>query len=94
MKKHEYNKDVDMKFTSGHDWHADIWLPPDAQIAEIHLRVYSFGHPDYIYGLSWGLIKTGGRRLQIPIAASRTGHSNVEEAVRLAIDITFYDGSA
>ncbi|MEJ0080588.1 MAG: hypothetical protein WDM78_06435 [Puia sp.] len=60
MKKHEYNKDVDMKFTTGHDWHADIWLPPDAQIAEIHLRVYSFGHPDYIYGLSWGLIKTGG----------------------------------
>jgi hypothetical protein len=90
MKKHEYNEDMDMKFTAGRDWHAEIWLPADAQITEIHLRVYSFGHPDQIYKLSWGLIKTTGRHLQIPIDASRSGHSKVEEAVRMAVDITYY----
>jgi len=93
MKKYEYNEDVDMKFTAGRDWHADISLPPDAQIAEIHLRVYSFGYPDYNYGLTWGLIKTAGRRLQIPIDASRHGHSEAEEAVHLAVDITYYSDS-
>jgi len=90
MKKHEYNEDVDMKFTAARDWHTDIWLPNDAQITEIHLRVYSFGHPEYIYKLSWGLIRTNSRHVQIPIEATKSGHSGIEEAVRLAIDITYY----
>jgi hypothetical protein len=93
MKKHEYNRDVDMQLTPAGNWHADIWLPADARITEIHLRVYSFGFPDFIYGITWGLIKPGGRRLQIPIDATRQEQSNAEEAVRLAIDLTFYSDS-
>ena len=92
MKKHEYNEDVDMKFTAARDWHTDIWLPNDAQITEIHLRVYSFGHPEYIYKLSWGLIRTNSRHVQIPIERYENQGSSrkLEEAVRLAIDITLY----
>jgi len=90
MEKHEYNTDIDMLFSAGHDWHADIWLPRDAQISEIHLRVYSFSFPDFVYGLTWGTIQPGGDRLQIPIDASRPGHSSIGEAVRLAIAITYF----
>ena len=90
MKKHEYNTDMDMLFSSGHNWHTEIWLPRDAQISEIHLRVYSFPFPDFIYGIKWGTIIPDGDRLLIPIDASRSGHSSREEAVRLAIDITYY----
>jgi hypothetical protein len=93
MKKHEYNGDVNMKLTPCRSWHADVWLPADARITEIHLRVYSFGFPDFIYGLTWGLLKSAGRRLQIPIDAARQEQSNAEEAVRLAIDLTFYSDS-
>ena len=85
MEKHEYNTDMDMLFSAGHDWHADIWLPRDAQISEIHLRVYSFSFPDFVYGLTWGTIQPGGDKLQIPIDASKPGHSSIGEAVRLAI---------
>jgi hypothetical protein len=81
---------MDMLFSSGHDWHADIWLPGEAQITEIHLRVYSFSFPDYIYGITWGNIQPNGGRLQIPIDASKPGHSSKAEAVRLAIDITYF----
>jgi hypothetical protein len=90
MEKHEYNKDMDMLFTAAHDWHADIWLPGDAQISEIHIRVYSFTFPDTNYGIAWGHILPNGNRLQIPIDASKPGHSSKREAVRLAIDITYY----
>jgi hypothetical protein len=93
MKKHEYNLDMDMLFSPGHDWHTDIWLPRDTQISEIHLRVYSFSFPDNVYGIEWGTIKPKGDRLQIPIDASRPGHSAAEEAVRLAIDITYYSNT-
>jgi hypothetical protein len=90
MKKSEYNDDVDMLFTAGHDWHVDIWLPSDAQITEIHLRVYSFPFPDNIYFLSWTDIKSINGRLQIPIDAAKIGNSSADEVVRLAFDITYY----
>jgi hypothetical protein len=90
MKKSEYNDDVDMLFTAGHDWHVDIWLPAKAQITEIHLRVYSFSFPDYIYTISWSTIKENGGRLQIPIDAAKIGNSSADEVVRLAFDITYY----
>jgi hypothetical protein len=90
MEKIEYNADQGMVFTHGQDWHADIWLPGDARISEIHLRVYSFSFPDYMYGISWGYIKRSGGRLKIPIDAGKPGHSSEEEAVRLAFDITYY----
>ena len=90
MEKLEYNADLDMVFSDGQDWHADIWLPVDARISEIHLRVYSFSFPEYIYGISWGYIQRMGGRLQIPIDARKKGHSLEAEAVRLAIDITYY----
>jgi hypothetical protein len=89
MKKLEYNADLDMVF-SDHDWHAKIRLPRDAQISEIHLRVYSFSFPDYVYGITWGDSQFRDDKLQIPIDASRSGHSKASEAVRLAIDITYY----
>lgn len=90
MEKHEYNTDMDMMFTQTHDWRADIFLPLDAQISEIHLRVYSFSYPAYNYSLSWGLILSSEDKIQIPIHAAKAGHSSREEAVRLAIDITYY----
>lgn len=90
MKKHEYNADMDMTFSSGQDWHADLWLPRDAQISEIHLRVYSFSFPDYVYGIHWSLMKPQGDRLHIPVGACKQGHSEAEEAVHLAVDITYY----
>jgi hypothetical protein len=90
MKKYEYNTDVDMIFSLGHGWHADIWLPGDAQISEIHLRVYSFSFPDNIYGITWGSMETKNGRLQISIGAFRPGHSKADEAVHLAVDITYY----
>ena len=93
MKKLEYNTDTDMLFSASRDWHTDIWLPRDAQISEIHLRVYSFSFPDQVYGITWGDILLEGDRLKIPIAASRPGHSIEEESVRLAIDITYYSDS-
>jgi hypothetical protein len=90
MEKIEYNADLDMNFSEGQDWHADIWLPVDALVSEIHLRVYSFSFPEYIYGISWGYIQRSGGRLKIPIDARKPGHSSEEEAVRLAIDVTYY----
>jgi hypothetical protein len=92
MKKHEYNADMDMTFTPGHDWHADVWLPRDARISEMHLRVYSFSFPDYVYGIRWGMMVLQGDRLHIPIDAFKPGHSEKEEAVHLAVDITYYSG--
>lgn len=89
MAKLEYNSDVDMLYSAGHDWHADIWLPSDARIIEIHLRVYSFTFPENIYAITWGYIKLNGNRLQIPIDAAKNGHSAREETVRLAFDITY-----
>ncbi len=90
MEKHEYNTDMDMLFTTGNDWHADIYLPGNAQISEIHLRIYSFCFPENTYGLSWGIMQRIGDQVQIPIDASKTGHSSKGEAVRLAIDITYF----
>jgi|SRR5450631_3345009 hypothetical protein len=94
MQKVEYNDDVDMLFSSGHDWHLDIRLPLNAQITEIHLRVYSFSFPDNIYNITWNTIKQAGRFLQIPIDASKTDHSTSDEVVRLAFDITYYFDSS
>ncbi len=94
MQKVEYNDDVDMLFSSGQDWHLDIRLPLNAQITEIHLRVYSFSFPDNIYNITWNPIKQAGRFLQIPIDASKIGHSTPDEVVRLAFDITYcFDSS-
>jgi hypothetical protein len=93
MATHEYNSDIDMLFSPGLDWHVDIWLPLDAQITEIHLRVYSFVFPDNIYAITWGYIKPNGSRLQIPIDAAKIGTSTPDEMVRLAFDIT-YDSNA
>ena len=90
MKKLEYNADTDMLFSADQNWRADIRLPRDAQISEIHLRVYSFSFPDYVYGISWGDFQIRDGKLHIPIDASRSGHSKLSEAVRLAIDITYY----
>jgi hypothetical protein len=89
MAKHEYNADIDMLYTAGKDWHLDIWLPSDAQITELHLRVYSFAFPDNIYAITWGYIRPSGRRLQIPIDAAKIGNSTSDEVVRLAFDITY-----
>jgi hypothetical protein len=36
-----------MRFKPRRNWHADILLPADARITEIHLRVYGFGFPDF-----------------------------------------------
>ena len=94
MKKLEYNDDIDMLFSSGNDWHVDIRLPLDAQIAEIHLRVYSFSFPELIYNLNWNYIRPNGNYLQIPIDAARIGHSKPDEVVRLAFDITYYSDFA
>jgi hypothetical protein len=93
MEKTEYNDDVDMSFSMNGDWHHDIWLPADAQMTEIHMRVYSFAFPDFIYNITWKAIHKNGNRLQIPIDASKTGHSYKTEAVRLALDITYYSDS-
>jgi hypothetical protein len=90
MEKHEYNTDMDMMFTPTNDWRADIFLPLDAQISEIHLRVYSFSFPANNYSLSWGILLNSEDKIQIPIHASKAGNSSREEAVRLAIDITYY----
>jgi hypothetical protein len=94
MKKLEYNDDVAMLFTVGKDWHVNILLPLDAQIAEIHLRVYSFSFPEFIYNLNWNYSRHFGNHLKIPIDAARIGHSNPEEVVRLAFDITYYSDTA
>jgi hypothetical protein len=90
MAKKEYNDDVDMFFSSGKKWQADVWLPADAQITEIHLRVYSFAFPENIYAISWETIRLKAGRIQIPIDAAMKGNSVKEEAVRLAFDITYY----
>jgi hypothetical protein len=90
MKKHEYNADMDMTFSSVHDWHAEILLPVDARISEIHLRVYSFSFPELVYGIRWNMMKPQGNHLRIPIDAYKPGHSNADEAVHLAVDITYY----
>ena len=90
MTKHEYSADLDMLFSDSQDWHTDIILPPDAKISEIHLRVYSFSNPQIIYGISWGYIQRLGDQLQIPVDARRKGFSDESEAVRLAVDITYY----
>jgi hypothetical protein len=89
MIKHEYNADLDMQFSDSSDWHIDIILPPDASISEIHLRVYSFSYPENIYSISWGDIRRQDDQLQFPIDAWRYG-SEESEAVRLAINITYY----
>ncbi len=89
MKKIEYYDDVDMNFSPGNDWHVDLWLPPDAQITEMHLRVYSFTFPDNIYNINWKYIRPNGD-LQIPIDASKIGHSEMNELVHLAFHITYY----
>ena len=94
MKKLEYNDDIGMLFSTGKDWHVDIWLPRDAQIVEIHLRVYSFSFPDFIYNINWNYIRPNSNRLQIPIDAARIGHSKPDEVVRLAFDITYYSDAA
>jgi hypothetical protein len=94
MKKLEYNDDIGMLFSTGKDWHVDIWLPQDAQIVEIHLRVYSFSFPDFIYNINWNYIRPNGNQLQIPIDAARIGHSRPDEVVRLAFDITYYSDAA
>jgi hypothetical protein len=93
MEKTEYNDDVDMSFSLLGDWHHDIWLPADAQMTEIHMRVYSFAFPDFIYNITWKSILLNGHRVQIPIDAAKIGHSDKTEAVRLAIDITYYSDS-
>jgi hypothetical protein len=93
MKKLEYNDDIDMLFSPGKDWHVDIRLPKDAQIVEMHLRVYSFSFPEFIYNLNWNNMRFSGNQLQIPIDASRIGHSKPDEVVRLAFDITYYSNS-
>lgn len=90
MQKTEFSDDVNMSFSEGGDWHHDIWLPAGAQMTEIHLRVYSFTFPDYLYNITWSLIRVNGSRLQIPIDAAKIGHSVKTEAVRLAFDITFF----
>jgi hypothetical protein len=92
MEKHEYNTDIDMLFSTANNWHAEVLLPGSAQISEIHLRVYSFSFPENVYGISWGTFKIVGGKLQIPIDASRNGGSSGAEAVRLAIDITYFIG--
>ncbi len=94
MKKLEYNDDIGMLFSTGKDWHVDIWLPQDAQIVEIHLRVYSFSFPELIYNINWNYIRPNSNRLQIPIDAARIGHSKPDEVVRLAFDITYYSDTA
>jgi hypothetical protein len=90
MEKHEFNTDIDMLFSATSHWYAEVQLPGDAQISEIHLRVYSFGFPDNVYGISWGSFQVIEDKLQIPIGASRNGGSSRAEAVRLAIDITYF----
>lgn len=90
MQKSEYNDDVDMNFSASGDWRHDIWLPEGAQMTEIHLRVYSFTYPENIYHITWRLVRVSGSHLQIPIHASRAGESDKNDAVRLAIDITYY----
>jgi hypothetical protein len=90
MQKTEYNDDVDMDFSANGNWHHDIWLPLDAQLTEIHMRVYSFAFPDFIYNITWKAIQQKGNRLQIPVNAAKIGHSDKTEAVRLAFDITYY----
>jgi hypothetical protein len=92
MEKHEYNTDIDMLFSETNLWHAEVLLPRGAQISEIHLRVYSFCFPENVYGISWGNFQILGDKLQIPIDASRNGGSSGAEAVRLAIDITYFIG--
>jgi hypothetical protein len=59
-------------------------------MTEIHLRVYSIAFPENVYNITWNLIRKNGARLQIPIEASKIGHSAKTEAVRLAFDITFF----
>ncbi len=90
MAKQEYNDDVDMLFSSGKKWHADLWLPADARITEIHLRVYSFAFPENIYSITWDHLRVKGGHLQIPIDAEMNRNPVKEEAVRLAFDITYY----
>jgi hypothetical protein len=90
MQKTELNDDVDMRFSDGGDWHHDIWLPAGAKMTEIHLRVYSFAFPENVYNITWNLIRKNGARLQIPIDASKIGHSSNAESVRLAFDLTFF----
>jgi hypothetical protein len=92
MEKHEYNTDIDMRFSAANHWHAEVALPGGAQISEIHLRVYSFSFPENVYGISWGNFQIIGDKLQIPIEASGNGGSSGAEAVRLAIDITYFIG--
>jgi hypothetical protein len=90
MQKKEYNDDVDMSFSAAGDWRHDIWLPESAQMTEIHLRVYSFTYPENIYHITCSPVQRNGNHLQIPIHASKTGDSDKNDAVRLAIDITYY----
>ena len=90
MEKTELNDDVNMNFSASGDWHHDLWLPADAQVTEIHLRVYSFAFPNNIYGIRWNSIQKKGARLHIPIDAFKIGHSAKNETVHLAFDVTFY----
>jgi hypothetical protein len=90
MQKSEYNDDVDMSFSAAGDWRHDIWLPQGAQMTEIHLRVYSFTFPENIYHITWGLVRLDGNQQLIPIHASKAGDADRNDAVRLAIDITYY----
>lgn len=82
-------KEEAMLFSEGCDWHLDIFLESNVQIMEIHLKAFSEVNPDFIYNITWNLIRQNGQQTQIPIDVSKINHSTISEDVILFYEIKY-----